>query len=81
MDPLQIGVPGAAELFVLVIILLLVFGVVGRLIYRDARRRGSDWAWQWGVGVSLLFLAGIVPGLLAVIIYVLVRPDEVAVAP
>lgn len=72
--PLQFGVPGGVELLVLLLVLLLVFGLVGRWIYRDAKRRGSDWAWQWGVGIGLLFLAGLVPGLLGVIIYLLVRP-------
>lgn len=76
--PLQIGVPGGLELLVLLAVLLVAFGLVGRWIYRDARGRGSDWAWQWGVGISLLFLAGLVPGLLGVIVYLLVRPDDPA---
>lgn len=78
LAPLQFGVPGGPELLVLLLVLLLVFGIVGRWIYRDAKRRGSEWAWQWGVGIALLFLAGLVPGLLAVIIYLLVRPEEPA---
>jgi 4-amino-4-deoxy-L-arabinose transferase-like glycosyltransferase len=76
LTPLQFGVPGAAELLILLLILFLVFGLVGRWIYRDAKRRGSEWAWQWGVGIALLFLAGLVPGLLGVVIYLLVRPEE-----
>ncbi len=79
LAPLQFGVPGGMELLVVLLVLLLVFGLVGRWIYRDAKRRGSEWAWQWGVGISLLFLAGLVPGLLGVVIYLLVRGDEEAV--
>lgn len=78
LSPLQFGFPGGVELLVVLLILLLVFGLVGRWVYRDAKRRGSEWAWQWGVGIALLFLAGLVPGLLGVVIYLLVRPDEPA---
>lgn len=78
--PLQFGVPGGAELLIILLLLLLAFGLVGRWIYRDAKRRDSDWAWQWGVGIALLFLFGLIPGLLGVIIYLLVRPDMPAAA-
>jgi hypothetical protein len=74
LQPLQ--VPGGPELLILVVVVLVVFGLVGRWVYRDAKSRGMDWAWQWGVGVGLLFLFGLVPGLLGVLIYVSVR-DEV----
>lgn len=76
--PLQFGVPGGPELFIILIIFLIPGVLVGRWIYRDASKRGSDWAWQWAVGIVFLFLAGLVPGLLGVIIYLLVRSDEVA---
>ena len=76
--PLQMGLPGAPELLVILLIFLIPGLLVGRWIYRDARSRGSDWAWQWGVGITLLFVAGLVPGLLGVIIYLLVRGDRPA---
>ena len=75
LNPLQ--VPGGPELLIIFLILAIVFGIVGRWIYRDAKARGSEWAWQWGVGVALLFLMGIVPGLLGVLIYVTVRGDRI----
>ncbi|PAU84297.1 hypothetical protein CK500_07670 [Halorubrum salipaludis] len=77
MSPVPLQVPGGPELLILLLILLVVFGLVGRWVYRDAKSRGSDWAWQWGVGVALLFLAGLVPGLLGILIYVTVRGDRV----
>ena len=73
LQPLQ--VPGGPELLILLVILLVVFGLVGRWVYRDAKSRGSDWAWQWGVGIGLLFFVGLVPGLLGLLIYVTVRDD------
>lgn len=81
MNPviLQLGLPGGPELLVVLLVVLLVAGVVGRWIYRDARARGSGWAWQWAVGIVLLFLVGLVPGLLGVVIYLLVRGDRVNV--
>lgn len=77
LTPLQFGIPGGTELFIILIIVLLLGLVVGRWVYRDAKKRGSDWAWQWAVGIVFLFLLGLVPGLLGVIIYLLVRGDEV----
>lgn len=78
LAPLQFGVPGGPELLIILIIFLIPGVLVGRWIYRDARKRGNEWAWQWGVGIAFLFLAGLVPGLLGVIIYLLIREDEVA---
>ncbi|WP_123623967.1 hypothetical protein [Halorubrum sp. CSM-61] len=77
MPLLPLQVPGGPELLILLLILFVVFGLVGRWVYRDAKSRGSDWAWQWGVGIALLFLAGLVPGLLGILIYVTVRGDRV----
>lgn len=77
---LQIGLPGAAELGILLLVILLLAAVVGRWVYNDAKRRGSDWAWQWAVGIVLLFLLGIVPGLFGVIVYLLVRTDQIETA-
>lgn len=73
--PLQ--VPGAPELLIILLILFVVFGLVGRWVYHDAKARGSEWAWQWGVGIALLFLMGLVPGLLGVLIYFTVRDEPV----
>lgn len=58
------------------LLLFIIFGLIGRWVYRDAKSRGSDWAWQWGVGIALLFLAGLVPGLLGILIYVSVRGER-----
>lgn len=74
---LQIGLPGGPELVILVLIFALLAVVVGRWVYRDARARGSDWAWQWAVGIIFLFFLGLVPGVLGVLVYVLVRGERV----
>lgn len=73
---LQIGIPGAPELLITLLIIAVLAAFVGRWVYRDARARGSDWAWQWAVGIVFLFLFGLVPGLLGIIIYLLVRDDR-----
>lgn len=72
------------ELAVTAVQVLVVFAilfVLGRWLYRDARSRGSEWAWQWATGIPLLLLAGvvfgasgIVPGLLAIVIYLQLHP-------
>lgn len=77
MTPLQFGIPGGPELLIIFLIFFVVFGLVGRWVYNDAKSCGSEWAWQWGVGIAFLFLAGLVPGLLGIIIYLLVRGDRV----
>ena len=68
--------PGGPEQLILFLV-FVVFGLIGRWVYRDARSRGSEWAWQWGVGIAVLFLAGLVPGLLGTLTYVSVRGDRV----
>ena len=72
MTLLPLQVPGAPELVVILLVLVVAFGLIGRWVYRDAKSRGSEWAWQWGVGIAVLFLMGLVPGLLGILIYVTV---------
>lgn len=77
MRLLPLQVPAGPELLIIFLILFIVLGLIGRWVYRDAKSRGSDWAWQWGVGIAFLFLAGLVPGLVGMLIYVLVRGERV----
>lgn len=72
--PLFGGVPQGIETGMALLVLLIV-GLIGLWVYRDAKKRGSGWAWQWAIGVVILLLMGIVPGLIAVVIYVLLRDD------
>mgnify|MGYP005850049717 CR=1 FL=1 len=60
------------ELF-LVAVLLVLWATLGRWLYRDAKDRDSDWAWQWGFGTPLAVIGGIDVMLLVVVIYLLVR--------
>ncbi|MDL5362883.1 hypothetical protein [Halalkalicoccus sp. NIPERK01] len=74
--PLFGPVPGGIELTILLLILLILFGVVGRWVYRDARSRGNEWAWQLAVLIAGAFFLGVVPGLLALGVYVLARGER-----
>lgn len=79
--PLFPGIPGAMELIVFfVFVYIPILFLVGRWVYRDAKARNSNWAWQWAVGIVVLF-AGLIPGLLGIIIYLLVRGDTVQGSP
>jgi len=60
------------ELFLLAALLVL-WATLGRWLYRDAKDRDSDWAWQWGFGTPLAVIGGIDVMLLVVVIYLLVR--------
>ena len=64
MPLLPLQIPGGPELLIIFLILFIVFGLIGRWVYRDAKSRGGDWAWQLGVGIPLLFSAGLVPACL-----------------
>ncbi len=67
--------PIATYLAVLAVLAVL-YATLGRWLYRDASRRGSEWAWQWATGIPALLLLGVVPGLLNLIVYLLVRGDD-----
>ncbi|RJT07044.1 hypothetical protein D3261_03205 [Halococcus sp. IIIV-5B] len=70
MLPLQIpGMPGGPEVFVLLAILIVICYLIGRWVYRDAKKHGSGWAWQWGVAIGILFFVGLVPGIVGVVVY------------
>lgn len=57
--------------FVLVgtFVLLLLAGSTGYWVYLDGVNRGTDRAPWWGLGVFWLFLLGVVPGLVALGVY------------
>ncbi|WP_272942157.1 hypothetical protein [Halococcus hamelinensis] len=43
MFALQIpGIPGGPEVLVMLLVLVVVFGLVGRWVYRDVKRQGSE---------------------------------------
>lgn len=69
------GIPAGPEILVFLLLLVIIGILVGRWVYRDAKSRGSNWAWQWGVGIAVL-LVPIVPGLLVLIIYLLLRGNK-----
>ena len=72
MIPLQFpGLLGGPEVLVGLVVLAVVYAFVGRWVYRDAKKQGSKWAWQWGVGTAVLLFFGFVPGVIALLAYFL----------
>lgn len=70
------GVVVARDELWLLFALVVLWATVGRWLYRDARSRGNEWAWQWGFGTPLTVVAGIDVMLLVVVIYLLLRDSE-----
>lgn len=64
-----------------IIIIPLLF-LIGRWVYRDATARGSEWAWQWSVGISVLIAFTLSPNfgplilILVLTIYLLLRGEK-----
>ncbi|MFC6974768.1 hypothetical protein ACFQL1_08880 [Halomicroarcula sp. GCM10025709] len=83
LPSLQLGVPGGAE----IVILLLIFGIllvvpliVSALIYRDANDRNSSHALAWASGSFFgAFLGGFFGGVVVWALYLVVR-DEIGPA-
>ena len=69
VDAVSFLAVGFPEMILLTVLTVLLAILAGKWVYDDASARGSDWAWQWGVGVGSLFLLGILPGVLAVTTY------------
>ncbi len=68
--------PGGTELLILLVILAVVGIFVARWVYNDAKSRGSEWAWQWAVGIVFLFIMGLVPGIIGLLAYFWVRVER-----
>jgi uncharacterized BrkB/YihY/UPF0761 family membrane protein len=70
-------VPGGIELLIigLVFFVLSIVVLVGATywVYTDAKERGDDRAAIWAVLTALGFFIGLIPGILVVVVYVLVR--------
>lgn len=76
MVPLFGPIPGGPELLIVFILFLLVplLGIALALwVYRDAKRRTVPYAPAWALGITALFFAGFVPGLLALAVYFYMR--------
>lgn len=74
VTPLQ--VPGAPELLIILFVFVLGLAVLvgaSYWVYSDAKRRGDDKAVLWGLLTALGFFIGLVPGLLVVVVYFVVR--------
>jgi uncharacterized BrkB/YihY/UPF0761 family membrane protein len=77
MSPLLQAVPGGIELLIigLVFFVLSIAILVGATywVYSDANERGDDRAAIWAVLTALGFFIGLIPGVLVVVVYLLVR--------
>lgn len=63
-------VGGIISLLILLVIVFLAYWV-----YSDARDRGSNHAFAWGIAVLLLFLMGLLPGIVVFVLYLIIRDD------
>jgi len=70
-------VPGGIELLIVGLLFFVVSIVilVGATywVYTDAKERGDDRAVIWALLTALGFFIGLIPGVLVVVVYVLVR--------
>ena len=75
--PLQFGIPFGTELamLALVVIFLGIPAIVGYWISQDVKRRGSDHHVAWGVMAFLTGLVYVVPVLVFLAFYLVVRGD------
>jgi hypothetical protein len=69
------GIPGGPEILIILVIIVIPI-LVGNWVYRDSKARGSKRAWQWGVGIAVLLFLGLVPGLVGLVLYLVVRDDK-----
>jgi len=52
-----------------IVVLLVLCALVGWLVYRDAKNQDIGYAWQAGVAVAALVFAGLLPGIVALVVY------------
>lgn len=71
MVPLQFDIGGPLGLLGTLLLLIIAF-LVGRYVYRDAAGRGMNET-LWGFGTGIAILLGLLPGLLVLLVYVVVR--------
>lgn len=73
MVPLQFGVPGAPELLIVGVILLLFIAlpfVLAYWTYQDADRRGEEHAALWALAVGALTVTTLIGGFVALAVYI-----------
>lgn len=72
--PLQYSLPGAVEVLIVLLVLLITVLIPTIWVYRDARKRGMNAA-LWAIIVGGLLLIGLVPGFIAFAVYLWKRDD------
>lgn len=71
---LQIALPGAVELAIILAILAVLAVLPAVWVYYDARKRGLNAA-LWAVAVGGAFLLAFLPGLVVLLVYLWRRAD------
>lgn len=71
--PLQASTLQNLSGYLIIILTIFVILYVSRWVYQDADSRGSDWAWQWAFITAIALFAGIVPGIVVLLIYYYIR--------
>lgn len=66
------AVPGAPELLVLLLIFVIPFGMA-YWVYADAKDRGNEYAASWAATVFFTSLFYLVPGVIVIGLYQVVR--------
>lgn len=55
----------------------ILFGILfGGWVYRDAKSRSNEWAYQWSIGTMILFAVGFIPGVVAFGVYLYKRNTQ-----
>lgn len=73
--PLQYSLPANIELLVTFLVFLGIILIPTVWVYRDAKQRGMN-ALLWAAVVGILFLLGLLPGVLAFVVYLWKRTND-----
>ena len=68
--------PPPNDLVAFIVIATILASAFAVWIYRDATARGSAYPREWAVGLVVLFLAGVLPGLVGLGAYLWVRGER-----
>jgi membrane protein YdbS with pleckstrin-like domain len=78
--PLFGPIPGGPELLIISLVFLIPLGV-GAWVYYDATKHDVQYAPAWALGVTALFLAWIIPGVLGFFVYIYYREKTAHTSP
>ena len=59
--------------YILLLLLLAIPFLIAYFVFSDAIDRGNSHPWAWGISVFVLLLLGIIPGVVVIALYIVVR--------